>query len=86
MIESRLYVFINGNERTFVGKGKNTDEADRNARRKLTRYMDTNLDVASFEDNKLEILDQTFTDEKGKIATLADSILLLPVEVITAMA
>jgi hypothetical protein len=83
MFEARMYVIINGHERTFVGKGKNTDEADRNARRKLHRYMDTNADAASFEDNKLEILDQTFTDERGHLATLADSI-LLPVEVLAA--
>jgi hypothetical protein len=78
MIEARMYTLVNGQNRTFVGKGKNSDEADRNARRQLHRYMDVNLDTASFEDNKLEILDVLFKDDNGGMATLADSILNLP--------
>lgn len=77
MIEARLYVLINGHNRTFVGQGRNSDEADRNARRMLHRYMDTNGDTSSFEDNKLEILDTSFRDEHGHPTTLADSLLTL---------
>ena len=78
MIEARLYTRVNGNERTFVGKGKDSNEADRNARRRLHWYMDANGDTASFEDNQVEILDESYTDETGHLSTLAESILTLP--------
>ena len=51
MIEARIYCTVNGKPRTFVAKGVNSNEADRNARRRLHIYMDTNGDTSSFEDN-----------------------------------
>lgn len=82
MIEARLYANVNGKPRTFVGKGKDSNEADRNARRRLHIYMDTNGDTSSYEDNKVEILDVTFVDENHKATTLAESILNLPAPVL----
>ena len=74
MIEARIYAEVNGKPRTFVGKGANSNEADRNARRMLHRYMDTNGDTSSFEDNKVEILDTTYSEANGKPVTLAEGI------------
>jgi len=78
MIEARIYALVNGNNRTFVGRGKDSNEADRNARRRLHIYMESNGDTASFEDNRVEILDTTFLDERKHLTTLAESILNLP--------
>jgi len=74
MIEARIYAEVNGKPRTFVGKGKDSNEADRNARRRLHFYMDTNGDTSSFEDNKVEIISETFHDANGKPTTLAEGI------------
>ena len=74
MIEARIYAMVNGKQRTFVGKGKDSNEADRNARRRLHIYMDTNGDTSSFEDNRVEILDTTFSEANGKPTTLAEGI------------
>lgn len=74
MIEARIYAEINGNPRTFVGKGKNSNEADRNARRKLHIYVDTNGDSASFEDNRVTIIDTRYMDADNKPVTLAEGI------------
>ena len=74
MIEARIYATVNGNQRTFVGYGKNSNEADRNARRRIHIYMESNGDTASFEDNKVEILDTTYKEANGKPTTLAESI------------
>lgn len=74
MIEARIYATVNGEPRTFVGKGKDSNEADRNARRRLHIYMESNGDTASFEDNKVEILDTTYKEANGKPTTLADGI------------
>lgn len=74
MIEARIYAEVNGSPRTFVGKGKDSNEADRNARRKLHIYMDTNSDSASFEDNTVEIIDTTYSEANGRPTTLAEGI------------
>ena len=74
MIEARIYCQVNGSPRTFVGKGKNSNEADRNARRRLHIYMDCNSDTSSFEDNKVEILDTTYAEADGTPVTLAEGI------------
>jgi len=74
MIEARIYATVNGKPRTFVGKGKDSNEADRNARRRIHIYMDMNGDTASFEDNKVEILDTTYKEANGKPTTLAEGI------------
>lgn len=74
MIEARIYTRVNGNLRTFVGKGRNSNEADRNARRRLHIYMDTNGDTSSFEDNTVEILDTQYTDADNRPVTLAEGI------------
>lgn len=74
MIEARIYAQVNGQPRTFVGKGKDSNEADRNARRRIHIYMDTNGDTTSFEDNKVEILDTRYAEADGTPVTLADGI------------
>ena len=74
MIEARIYATVNGNKRTFVGYGKNSKEAARNARRRIHIYMDSKGDTASFEDNKVEILDTTYKEANGKPTTLAEDI------------
>ena len=74
MIEARLYCTVNGKPRTFVGKGANSNEADRNARRRLHIYMDTNGDSASYEDNVVEIIDTQYTEADGTPVTLAEGI------------
>jgi len=74
MIEARIYAVVNGKQRTFVGKGANSNEADRNARRRLHIYMDTNGDSASFDDNTVEITDTTYTDADNRPVTLAEGI------------
>ena len=75
MIEARIYATVNGEPRTFVGKGKDSNEADRNARRRLHIYMETYSDVAEFEDNRVEILDTSYREADGRPTTLAESIL-----------
>ena len=74
MIEARIYAEVNGNQRTFVGKGKDSNEADRNARRRLHYYMDTNGDSSSFEDNEVTIIDTQYMDADNKPVTLAEGI------------
>lgn len=74
MIEARIYAEVNGKPRTFVGKGKDSNEADRNARRRIHQYMDTNGDTSSFEENTVTILDTTYTEANGKPTTLAEGI------------
>lgn len=74
MIEARIYATVNGKPRTFVGKGKDSNEADRNARRRIHIYMDSNGDTASFEDNKVEILDTRYSEADGTPVTLAEGI------------
>ena len=74
MIEARIYANVNGFPRTFVGKGKNSNEADRNARRRLHIYMDTNGDTSSYEDNTVEIIDTTYADADNRPVTLAEGI------------
>ena len=74
MIEARIYAMVNGNQRTFVDYGKNSNEADRNARRRIHIYMESNGDTASFEDNKVEILDTAYKEANGKPTTLAEGI------------
>jgi len=74
MIEARIFATVNGKTRTFVGKGKNSNEADRNARRRLHIYMDTNGDTSSFEDNTVEILDTQYSEADGRPVTLAEGI------------
>lgn len=74
MIEARIYAEVNGKQRTFVGKGVNSNEADRNARRKLHIYMDQNGDTSSFDDNEVTIIDTQYTEANGKPVTLAEGI------------
>lgn len=74
MIEARIFATVNGKPRTFVGKGKNSNEADRNARRRLHIYMEQNGDSSSFDDNEVEINDVTYREADGTPVTLAEGI------------